>query len=79
MDRLVNPQLSPLEKSKKTEQKLPLQIGDRVTAFDDNGNPVRGTVQWVGMKNRDTIFGGYIAGMYTVSLHTHTLSVLLII
>jgi len=57
MDKLVK--LHP-----KATENMPLKIGDRVIAYDNQDEPVKGKVKWVGENN-----GKPIVGIYTVSTH----------
>jgi len=72
MDKLVKPQQSSSTRTHhspspvKEQPKLLLSKGDRVIAFDDQGKPLKGTVQWIG-RNADAMPDGTaIVGIYTV-------------
>ena len=47
---------------------VPFKIGDKVTTFDDKGNPVRAKVAWIGKSKEAKPDGSYIIGVYTVRL-----------
>ena len=53
--------------------KVPFKKGDKVTTFDDKGNPVKGIVAWIGRSKDARPDGSYIIGVYTVRLNCSVL------